>query len=193
MVSEASCTLAIFERRLPYASAGWSLVIAGVARVGLLVRCCVCETKVKLTVTKFFLRWLHVRRCPPSPMRSLSCRGYIFLCTDSFELCYGLNKLYTASTGYTENHEPSGHSSALAALGTLQPGPRVHDFPYIPRTQCITVIHLCALEFYMYKRQTHTCTQDCRFTNSTCRRFFHEQFYIQIYKYTSNKICPIIS
>ena len=137
----ASCTLAIFERRLPYASAGWSLVIAGVARVGLLVRCCVCETKVKLTVTKFFLRWLHVRRCPPSPMRSLSCRGYIFLCTDSFELCYGLNKLYTASTGYTENHEPSGHSSALAALGTLQPGPRVHDFPYIPRTQCITVIY----------------------------------------------------
>ena len=145
LVSEASCTLAIFERRLPYASAGWSLVIAGVARVGLLVRCCVCETKVKLTVTKFFLRWLHVRRCrgrcPPSPMRSLSCRGYIFLCTDSFELCYGLNKLYTASTGYTENHEPSGHSSALAALGTLQPGPRVHDFPYIPRTQCITVIY----------------------------------------------------
>ena len=140
MVSEASCTLAIFERRLPYASAGWSLVIAGVARVGLLVRCCVCETKVKLTVTKFFLRWLHVRLRPPSPMRSLSCRGYIFLCTDSFELCYGLNKLYTASTGYTENHEPSGHSSALAALGTLQPGPRVHDFPYIPRTQCITVI-----------------------------------------------------
>ena len=142
MVSEASCTLAIFERRLPYASAGWSLVIAGVARVGLLVRCCVCETKVKLTVTKFFLRWLHVRRCPPSPMRSLSCRGYIFLCTDSFELCYGLNKLYTASTGYTENHEPSGHSSALAALGTLQPGPRVHDFPYIPRTQCITVMYI---------------------------------------------------
>ena len=111
----ASCTLAIFERRLPYASAGWSLVIAGVARVGLLVRCCVCETKVKLTVTKFFLRWLHVRRCPPSPMR---------------------------------NHEPSGHSSALAALGTLQPGPRVHDFPYIPRTQCITVIYI----FILYVR-----------------------------------------
>ena len=55
--------------------------------------------------------------------------------------CYGLNKLYTASTGYTGNHKPSGHSSALAALGSLQPGPRVHDFPYIPRTQCITVIY----------------------------------------------------
>ena len=53
---------------------------------------------------------------------------------------YGLNKLYTASTGYTGNHKPSGHSSALAVLGTLQPGPRVRYFPYIPRTQCITGI-----------------------------------------------------
>ena len=51
-LASASCTLAIFEGRLPYASAGWSLVNAGVARVGLLVRYCVCETKVKLIVTK---------------------------------------------------------------------------------------------------------------------------------------------
>ena len=72
--------------------------------------------------------------------RSLAAAS-IFLCTDSFELCYGLNKLYTASTGYTGNHKPSGHSSALAALGSLQPGPRVYDFPYIPPTQCITVIY----------------------------------------------------
>ena len=27
------------------------------------------------------------------------------------------------------------------ALGSLQPGPRVYDFPYIPRTQCITVMY----------------------------------------------------
>ena len=73
--------------------------------------------------------------------RSLAAAS-IFLCTDSFELCYGLNKLDTASTRYTGNHKPSGHSSALAALGSLQPGPRVYDFPYIPRTQCITVIYL---------------------------------------------------
>ena len=51
--------------------------------------------------------------------RSLAAAS-IFLCTDSFELCYGLNKLYTASTGYTGNYKPSGHGSALAALGSLQ-------------------------------------------------------------------------
>ena len=78
--------------------------------------------------------------------RSLAAAS-IFLCTDSFELCYGLNKLYTASTGYTGNYKPSGHSSALAALGSLQPGPRVYDFSYIPdRTLCITVIYV----YYIY-------------------------------------------
>ena len=44
--------------------------------------------------------------------RSLAAAS-LFLCIDGFELCYGLNKLYTASTGYTGNHKPSGHSSTI--------------------------------------------------------------------------------
>ena len=83
--------------------------------------------------------------------------------------CYGLNKLYTASTGYTGNHKPSGHSSALAALGSLQLGPQVHDFPYIPRTQCITVIYIGSVATYN-NSQTDVSINKCFF-------FFYKRLY----------------
>ena len=45
-----------------------------------------------------------------------------------------LNTLDTASFG---TYVPSGHSSALATLETLQPGPWVLEFTYVPRIQCL--------------------------------------------------------
>ena len=50
--------------------------------------------------------------------RSLAAAS-IFLCTDSFELCYGLNKLYTASEGYTGNHKPEGQAVVTRAQRAL--------------------------------------------------------------------------
>ena len=38
------------------------------------------------------------------------------------------------------NHKPEGQAVVIRAQRGHYSGPRVYDFPYIPRTQCITCL-----------------------------------------------------
>ena len=121
--------------------------------------------------------------------RSLAAAS-IFLCTGSFELCYGLNKLYTASTAYTGNHKPEGQAVVTRAQRGHYYGPRVYDFPYMQWTQCITCLDHSTIQNYQYTASTaYTDAQLGRLINRpSCAS--GRNIYIYIYLYPCRTSCP---
>ena len=83
-------------------------------------------------------------RLPTTTQTMLRCcerRTQLFAPPRSTQLpWYKLVRRWIPSV-YTGNQKPTGCLSALTMLGSLNNGPQVSDFPYTPRTHCLTYIY----------------------------------------------------